>query len=152
VGEAMNDRRFIVLDSVQARNLLDDDYIDQDGYQSYLCERMPDGTWRELGSDMGEPEDNTFSRDWIWVVEELNKLADEVAQLQACLRITEESLRLKEELVDSYRGQWDRYRAIEMALWRLVGYVEENPPDPSKIGPLQVAYQALGLDENGKKP
>ena len=34
-----------------------------------------DGTETELGSDGGEPEDQSFGRDWAWVPIELNRLA-----------------------------------------------------------------------------
>jgi hypothetical protein len=71
--------------------------------RSSLCERMPDGTLRELGADRGEPEDNTFGRDWSWVEPELNKLADEVAQLQRQLRIADEALEIKDSLLEAYR-------------------------------------------------
>ena len=40
---------------------------------------------RELGCDFGEPEDNSFGRDWAWVPDELNALADEIERLKAQL-------------------------------------------------------------------
>lgn len=39
-------------------------------------------TNEEVGYDSGEPEDNTFGRDWAWVPVLLNKFADEVEQLK----------------------------------------------------------------------
>lgn len=42
-------------------------------------------TGRELGQDGGEPEDNSFVRDWAWVVTELNILATELAKAQTLL-------------------------------------------------------------------
>jgi hypothetical protein len=71
-------KRFVVLDSDQAAKLLDDSYIEPDDYRSCLCERLPNGTLREIAWDSGAPEDNTFDRDWSWVDVELNKLADEL--------------------------------------------------------------------------
>ena len=44
---------------------------------SVLVEFSPDGKpLRCLGSDMGEPEDKSLTRDFIWVVRELNALAE----------------------------------------------------------------------------
>jgi len=40
---------------------------------------------REVSSDHGEPEDNSFHRDWSWVPVELNRLAEEGDQLKACI-------------------------------------------------------------------
>lgn len=36
----------------------------------------------EIGSDGGEPEDQTLVRDWRWVPKILNKLANEIEQLR----------------------------------------------------------------------
>ncbi len=48
-----------------------------------MVELDDDGTFiRELGSDAGEPEDNTFNRDYNWVETELNRLADKIRELQ----------------------------------------------------------------------
>jgi hypothetical protein len=93
-------KRFVVIDSSEASKFLD---VSINPDRSYLCERMPDGQLRELGADRGEPEDNTFRRDWSWVEPELNKLADEVSQLQRSLRIADEALRIKESLLEAYR-------------------------------------------------
>ena len=47
-------------------------------YRRAIIECDADGNFvREVGCDGGEPEDNTFGRDWRWVLVELNKLADE---------------------------------------------------------------------------
>jgi len=35
-----------------------------------------------LAIDCGEPEDNTFNRDWWWVVAKLNELNDEIEALK----------------------------------------------------------------------
>ena len=39
-------------------------------------------TGEVVGSDGGEPEDNSFGRDWSWVCPLLNKVAEEVKQCQ----------------------------------------------------------------------
>ena len=36
---------------------------------------------RELGTDGGEPEDQSFWRDWAWVSDEMNKLDNEIVTL-----------------------------------------------------------------------
>lgn len=40
---------------------------------------------RKLGTDGGEPEDQTLVRDWSWVANELNALDDEIERLKAAL-------------------------------------------------------------------
>ena len=47
----------------------------------YECD-AEDKPVRLVGYDGGEPEDQTLSRDWEWVVVELNQLADEVCALR----------------------------------------------------------------------
>lgn len=47
-----------------------------------LIENMPDGTVREVAQDGWEPEDCTFGRSLNFVLDELNRLADEVASLK----------------------------------------------------------------------
>ncbi len=42
-----------------------------------------DGTEEDLGTDYGEPEDNSFGRDWGWVSVELNRLARLLTQAAA---------------------------------------------------------------------
>ena len=37
---------------------------------------------RELGTDGGEPEDQSFWRDWAWVPDEMNKLGNEIVTLR----------------------------------------------------------------------
>lgn len=49
---------------------------DEDRYMLGLFDTSVE-PWRLLGTDCGEPEDQTFGRDWSWVVEELNKVAEE---------------------------------------------------------------------------
>lgn len=44
-------------------------------YMRHLIRVDDDGTETLLGSDGGEPEDQSFGRDWAWVPEELNRLA-----------------------------------------------------------------------------
>lgn len=42
------------------------------GYFSFVIEDTPSGP-QVLATDGGEPEDQTLSRDWAWVVPALNK-------------------------------------------------------------------------------
>ena len=37
---------------------------------------------RELGTDGGEPEDQSFWRDWAWVPDEMNKLGNEIVTIR----------------------------------------------------------------------
>lgn len=46
-----------------------------------------DGTEEIVGYDHGEPEDNSFTRDYRWVAKELNKLAKEINELKAKLKL-----------------------------------------------------------------
>lgn len=39
-------------------------------------------TGEQVGQDGGEPEDQTFRRDWSWVPQLLNQLADEIHTLR----------------------------------------------------------------------
>lgn len=43
-----------------------------------------------LGCDGGEPEDNSFDRDWSWVLPLLNSLAEEIETLDKELRESEQ--------------------------------------------------------------
>jgi hypothetical protein len=45
-------------------------------YGSEYVELVDTKTGEVVGSDGGEPEDNTFYRDWSWVPELLNKVAN----------------------------------------------------------------------------
>jgi len=49
---------------------------------------------RELGTDGGEPEDQSFWRDWAWVPDEMNKLGNEI------VTIRDERDRLRANLVN----------------------------------------------------
>jgi chromosome segregation ATPase len=55
----------------------------------------------EIGADGGEPEDQTLTRDWKWVPEALNKVADEAASWQARAEAAEKALA---ELTDKHKG------------------------------------------------
>ena len=47
-----------------------------DGYRGILFDTSTNPP-TEVGSDGGEPEDQTLSRDWSWVVDLCNRLATE---------------------------------------------------------------------------
>ena len=55
---------------------------------------------RELGTDGGEPEDQSFWRDWAWVPDEMNKLGNEIVTLR------DERDRLREALEQI--AKWDK--------------------------------------------
>lgn len=57
--------------------------VPYDDHKNVLVENMPDGTRREITWDYGEPEDNSFLRDWAFVPALLNKLAAEAAEWRA---------------------------------------------------------------------
>lgn len=64
-----------------------------------LVRRTADGTETEIGSDGGEPEDQTFGRDWSWVPDELQAVEDRANEDRAALlaeiqRLTAEVARL----------------------------------------------------------
>jgi hypothetical protein len=72
--------KYILVDSEYAiKNNIphpwDDDWEDEDDwdYRIYLYLQKDDGEYEFIASDGGEPEDNTFRRDWSWVPGELNK-------------------------------------------------------------------------------
>jgi len=195
-------KRFVVIDSIEASKFLDDSINPE---RSYLCERMPDGQLRELGSDNGEPEDNTFRRDWSWVVvelnkladelekerqvsrdlraellealvheqdgeptpvaviqaaadeaaAELNKLADEVAQLQRSLRIADEALRIKESLLEAYRARTPQAK-LRAQLERRREFLEheirhggEGGHLSARLSEVEHLIARLGLDKDG---
>ena len=52
---------------------LSQDRWSEDGYRLGIWEVEDEIGYRFVGSDGGEPEDNTLNRDWSWVVDELNK-------------------------------------------------------------------------------
>ena len=67
------EKRFRVLSTYEMEKALPD--AEGFGYRDecqYLAEFVPGETPRLVGSDGGEPEDNSFYRDWAWVVGELN--------------------------------------------------------------------------------
>ena len=78
-------KRFRVLDATDAaKHFPDDDCDEGDRYRRYLVEFTDDDKpARIVGSDGGEPEDQTFGRDWNWVCGELNRLADEIRSIRA---------------------------------------------------------------------
>jgi hypothetical protein len=47
--------------------------FDRHLYVFHLVEVIDGKPTRILGTDGGEPEDQSFGRDWYWVVEEINK-------------------------------------------------------------------------------
>jgi hypothetical protein len=51
-----------------------------------------DGSETVVGWDRGEPEDNSFTRDYRWVVQELNTLAARVRELEEDLAAHENGL------------------------------------------------------------
>lgn len=51
------------------------------GWDSY-CVLIDTETNTQIASDGGEPEDNSFGRDWSWVPDLLNQLADEIRTLK----------------------------------------------------------------------
>lgn len=64
-----------------------------------LVRRTADGTETEIGSDGGEPEDQTFGRNWSWVPDELQAVEDRANEDRAALlaeiqRLTAEVARL----------------------------------------------------------
>jgi len=62
----MDSKRFILKD-------------DEEFGRRYLLDTLTDEV---LGYDYGEPEDNSFYRDWEWVPSLLNELADEIEELK----------------------------------------------------------------------
>lgn len=72
--------RFVVLDKESSKGVISEEDWDMCYSGGWADERSllvdtKDG--RILGTDGGEPEDNTLGRDWSWVAVELNKLAEE---------------------------------------------------------------------------
>ena len=54
-----------------------------DKYSNVLVQVTSSGeVIRFINSDGGEPEDQSFLRDWSWVVDELNALADKIESLE----------------------------------------------------------------------
>jgi hypothetical protein len=143
-------KRFVVIDSSEASKFLD---VSINPERSYLCERMPDGQMRELGADRGEPEDNTFRRDWNWVELELNKLADEAAQLQRSLRIADEAIEIKDSLLDVYRQVLPKLRAqLERRrefLEHQIRHGGEGGHLSARLSEVEHLIARLGLDKDG---
>lgn len=71
--------RFQLLDAKQLAKLDPEFEAPRSDYRLYLVEFAAGKYVRTVGCDGGEPEDNTFGRDWSWVPDELNKLAEEKA-------------------------------------------------------------------------
>lgn len=53
-----------------------DEFGDWSDFINLLYRIDDDGSYHLLAADGGEPEDQSFWRDWNWVPEELNRLAD----------------------------------------------------------------------------
>ena len=74
---------------------------------------------RELGTDGGEPEDQSFWRDWAWVPDELNNAQATVEALQAQLESANTLLHKKncaigkaETTIEALQRERDRYKAV----------------------------------------
>lgn len=79
--------RFRVVTAAEAKKcgyLESEDYY-ADDYRGILYEFDGDTPVRVLGVDGGEPEDQTFGRDWSWVVPELNRLSERAEKAEATL-------------------------------------------------------------------
>lgn len=74
--------RFLVMSTNDPR-LPEDERYEDDMYRSVLFDTQDK---RVVGTDGGEPEDQTFGRNWSWVPDELNALAARVADLTEQLR------------------------------------------------------------------
>ena len=74
---APGEPRFFLMNVEEARAAghIETEYSDD--WRTVLLERVPSGGIRQVGVDGGEPEDQTFTRDWSWVVGELNRVAGE---------------------------------------------------------------------------
>lgn len=53
-----------------------------DDYTSCVVKVSADGTRTIVGTDGGEPEDQTLTRDWSWVIDELNNAVKEANELR----------------------------------------------------------------------
>jgi len=86
--------KYIVVSNQEARASKYPSYEDprQDFGDFYSCLYETDGKKpiRLVGEDGGEPEDQTFGRDWRWVVREMNQLAKEIDELKQRLSYAEE--------------------------------------------------------------
>lgn len=81
--------RFIVVGTNDPRVPEDERYED-DMYRSVLLDTRDK---RILGTDGGEPEDQSFGRSWSWVPDELNALAARIDALAARIDALTEQLR-----------------------------------------------------------
>ena len=73
-----------------------------------------DGTERYMGRDSGQPEDNTFARDWDWVPVELNHLAAEIRTLRderekTNARLASVSCVLQDIVFEIFDQRWDEF-------------------------------------------
>jgi len=73
----MKEFKLLNIDEVVAAGL-PEDKDEYSEYRTFLVEFVDGKANRTVGVDGGEPEDQTFWRDWHWVVDELNKLAKEI--------------------------------------------------------------------------
>jgi len=84
-------RRFRVLPAEQVDTRLRQYNAEYDDYVHVLVEFDEAGRQvRYLGEDRGEPEDQTFLRDWSWVETELNRMANEVRRLETAVVETDD--------------------------------------------------------------
>lgn len=81
--------RFIVVSSHEAQAKgFPDMFWSAQGLEHFWCLYETDGEKpiRLVACDGGEPEDQLLVRDWRWVPEELNKLAERISYLERILR------------------------------------------------------------------
>jgi chromosome segregation ATPase len=86
---------------------------------------------------------------------ELNKLADEVAQLQRSLRIADEALRIKESLLEAYRARTPQAK-LQAQLERRREFLEheirhggEGGHLSARLSEVEHLIARLGLDKDG---
>lgn len=85
----MSDRfRLYYNDDAIKEGIATSDDLWRDGWGMSLWEFIPGKKPRLVGTDGGEPEDQTLSRDWSWVQRELNKLAGDLEKAEKALADT----------------------------------------------------------------
>lgn len=94
-------KRFVIVprDDARRNSLVTPD--DQDAYYGDAFDGLvfeTDGMRpvRFLGAEGGEPEDQTLSRDWAWVVDELNRAYE--SAIDACIEVVQEGDRATGEI------------------------------------------------------
>lgn len=132
----MSKERFIVIEQ-------DDERVpeyERNGWYDYVSFLWDSETQTIIASDRGEPEDQTFGRDWAWVPVELNKLASRLAEVKKerddllqSNDVREDVWNAKQYLKKELEAAKERIKELEEGIVKECGYTPGTTIEPLKL-------------------